>query len=63
MTGPQLRRTRRQLGLTQVGLATALGVTSTTVARWERGESGISEPVARLVRILVAQRAPRPKEE
>ena len=52
MTGDELRRLRRRLGLTQVQLAERLGVTSTSVARWERGERAISEPVARLVRLL-----------
>jgi transcriptional regulator with XRE-family HTH domain len=61
MTGPQLRRIRKQLGLTQVALAERIGVTSTSLARWERGEIGISEPVARLVQLL-AQQTPRPKE-
>jgi DNA-binding transcriptional regulator YiaG len=62
MTGKALRRLRRQLGLTQVGLAKLLGVTSTSVARWEQGRVGISEPVARLVTLL-AQQTPRPKEK
>ena len=61
VTGPQLRRIRKQLGLTQVALAERIGVTSTSVARWERSEIGISEPVARLVKLL-AQQTPRPKE-
>ena len=33
-----LRERRQQLGLTQAGLASALGVAANTVARWERGE-------------------------
>jgi transcriptional regulator with XRE-family HTH domain len=62
MTGPRLRQLRRQLGLTQVALARAIGMTSTSVARYERGEVPIPEPVARLVTLL-AQQAPRPKEK
>ena len=36
---------RRRLGLTQKALADAVGVKPNTVARWERGELGISEPM------------------
>lgn len=53
MTGEELRRIRQRLGLTQARLAERLAVTSTTVARWERGEVPIREPMARLVRLLV----------
>ena len=54
MTGEELRRIRKGLGLTQVQLAERLGVTSTSVARWERDEVGIGEPVARLTRLLAS---------
>lgn len=46
MRGADLRRRRTDLGLSQAALAARLGVTSTTVARWERGERSISLPVA-----------------
>jgi DNA-binding transcriptional regulator YiaG len=62
MTGPQLRRIRHQLGLTQVDFAKLIGTTSTSVARWERGAVGISEPVSKLVKIL-GQRTPRRREK
>ena len=42
--GADLRRRRRALGLTQVELAEHLGVSPNTVARWERGELGVSRP-------------------
>ena len=54
MTPTELRRIRKALGLTQEGLAKALGVGQNAVARWETGARGISEPVARLVRLLHA---------
>ena len=38
MTGPDIRAARARLGMTQAALSQALGVTSTTIARWERGE-------------------------
>jgi DNA-binding CsgD family transcriptional regulator/transcriptional regulator with XRE-family HTH domain len=40
----ELRDRRRDLGLTQVALARALGVSANTVARWERGELRIAQP-------------------
>jgi transcriptional regulator with XRE-family HTH domain len=57
MTGAALRNRRKALGMTQRELAQALGVTSNTVARYERDESGIPEPVARLV-MLIAPKTP-----
>ncbi len=38
MTGAEIREARARLGLTQVQLADALGVSPNTLARWERGE-------------------------
>ena len=52
MTGQQLRQTRQRLGLTQAALAERLGVSPNTVARWERNEVPIREPMARLIRFL-----------
>lgn len=52
MTGPELRAVRQKLKLTQRGMADRLGVSWNTVARWERGEQRIPEPVARLARFL-----------
>ncbi len=60
MKGDELRQVRERLGLTQKGLGEKLGVHTNTVARWERNEVGISEPAARLVRLLLKQRT-RPK--
>lgn len=52
MKGKLLKNRRKQLGMTQVELAAALGVAPNTVARYERDESGIPEPVARLVMLI-----------
>jgi DNA-binding transcriptional regulator YiaG len=52
MTGKEFKQKRRTLALTQLQLAAELGVTVTAVARWERGERKISEPVARLLTLL-----------
>jgi len=53
MTGQELKDHRKRLGVTQAQLAERLGVTANALARWERGERRIAEPVARLVRLLV----------
>ena len=42
MNGIEIRALRTRLGLTQKALAEIVGVNSNTVARWERGELGIS---------------------
>ena len=55
MNGEQLRKIRKGLHWTQAELAKKVGVTVTTLARWERNEVGISEPAARWVKML-AQR-------
>ena len=63
MTGQELRRLRRVLGLTQVALAHLVGVSANSIARQERGEMGIKEPLARLIQLLaqthVSRRKPR----
>jgi len=56
MNGKELRRIRKQLELTQVQLAEKLGINPNSVARQERGEIGISEPVARLVKMISKQK-------
>jgi DNA-binding transcriptional regulator YiaG len=56
VTGRELHSIRQKLALTQAALAEAIGVTSNTVARWERGEMAISEPAARLLEKLAEER-------
>jgi transcriptional regulator with XRE-family HTH domain len=56
MNGKQLRSLRRKLELTQKQLAEKLAVSSNTVARWERDEVPIREPIARLIRMTAARR-------
>jgi len=59
MTGGEIRALRGKLGWTQMALAEAIGVTSNTVARWERGEMAISEPAARLLQKIAAEQRSR----
>jgi DNA-binding XRE family transcriptional regulator len=54
MTGPQLRQHRKRLGLTQKQMAKQLGLHWNSLARMERDEIGISEPVVKLVRMILA---------
>ena len=51
--GSELRRLRTRAGLTQAALAAKLGVAPNTVARWERNERAITEPMTRLIRVTV----------
>jgi DNA-binding transcriptional regulator YiaG len=59
MTGVEIRALREKLGWTQMALAEAVGVTSNTVARWERGEMVISEPASRLLQKIAAEEKSR----
>src|SRR3990167_9401839 len=54
MTAKELRQIRKRLGLTQKELAERVGISPNSLAMQERGEIGISEPVARLVRLIGA---------
>ncbi len=56
MTGKQFRRMRQALDLTQVQLAREMGVTSNSVALWERGERPIRQSMARLLTLLTVLR-------
>lgn len=61
MTGEELRRIRKRLGLTQQQLAERLAVHSNSVARWERDEMPIRELTARLVRLLAKMPPGKPR--
>lgn len=47
--GQRIRESRRQLGLTQAGLAERLGVTQPAVAQWEKGDTSPNPAVQRLL--------------
>jgi DNA-binding transcriptional regulator YiaG len=52
MRGTDVRRLRKQLGLTQAKFARLLGVHRVTVARWELGAE-VKAPMAKLIRMIV----------
>jgi putative transcriptional regulator len=52
MKGSELRRIRTKMGLTQKQFAEKVSVTQNTVARWERDEVRITEPMVKLIKIL-----------
>lgn len=49
-TGSQLRLWRRHRGLTQQELAASLGVSASTIGRWERGDSALHPDIRALFR-------------
>jgi transcriptional regulator with XRE-family HTH domain len=53
MIGAELKRCRERLRLTQAAMAKQIGVHSNSLARMERDNMTISEPVAKLVRLIV----------
>jgi transcriptional regulator with XRE-family HTH domain len=52
MIGKELKAIRRRLGWSQQQLADAAGVWRNSIARQERGEMGIKESLARLLRLI-----------
>jgi transcriptional regulator with XRE-family HTH domain len=54
MNGKQLRAIRTKLGWTQAEMAKELRSKPNTVARWERDERGITEPMAKLIETVYA---------
>jgi DNA-binding transcriptional regulator YiaG len=57
----EVRRVRNGLGLTQSQFAELLGVHLVTVKKWETGAQGMRAPVERLIKLLAAKEATRPK--
>ena len=57
MTGDELREMRKAAGLTQAALAERLGVRQSAIYRWEQGQRGISEPMARLIGYMLTEGA------
>jgi DNA-binding transcriptional regulator YiaG len=52
MTGEELKKIRKRLGLTQVEFAALVGVAPNSIARQERGEMGIRGPLAKLTQLF-----------
>lgn len=61
MTGAELLAARATLGLTQGGLATALGVGRRTIQQYEADDRAIPELVARVVRVAVTDQTLLPR--
>jgi DNA-binding transcriptional regulator YiaG len=59
MRPERIRALRAKLRLSQMKFAALVGVTSNTVARWERGELGLSGTSAKLLDKLAEDRAIR----
>jgi transcriptional regulator with XRE-family HTH domain len=55
MTGKELKRIRERLDWSQQKLADAAGVARNSIARQERGELGIKESLARLIRLIATE--------
>jgi predicted transcriptional regulator len=56
MRPQELKKIRKQLGLTQKQLAERVGIAPNSIARQERGELGIRESQARLLRMIAQQK-------
>lgn len=57
LDGAEVRFLRKELDLSQNGLAVLLGVDTQTVARWEKGQSDVPGPADRLIRALYREQA------
>ena len=56
MTGEQLRRIRRQRGMTQEDLALALEIGRSAVAKMETGVAAITPSRAKMIRLVLKMR-------
>jgi DNA-binding transcriptional regulator YiaG len=52
VTGSEVRKIRKRLGLSQADFGKLVGVIYVTVSRWETGATRIPEPTAKLIRLL-----------
>ena len=57
MTGAGLRRLRRQVEMTQAELAVAVGVTVTSISRWETGRYKIRQESQIALATVIRKRA------
>jgi DNA-binding transcriptional regulator YiaG len=53
LRGTEIRFLRRQLDMSQASLAELIGVTSHSLALWEKGEAPITSPADKLLRLMV----------
>lgn len=58
LKGAEIKALRERLGMPQVEFARLLGVAPNTVARWERGELGLSHSTAKLFSVLKGWSSP-----
>lgn len=57
LNGKEVRFLRKEMDLTQAELASLLGVTDQSVARWEKDQAPLRPPAASLLRVLFAEHA------
>lgn len=58
LTGPEIRFLRKHLGLAGCDFADRMGVSASTVSRWEAGKQKIGPSNDRLLRMMVAYEEP-----
>lgn len=63
MKGREVKAIRDARGESQAAFARVVGVTETTVWRWENGISPVSRPIATLLRTLAAVTPPALSEK
>ena len=62
MTKQEIKQIRKRLGWSQERLARELGLSFSTISRWERGESNPSPAAQRLLNQLIQSVSPEPKK-
>ena len=55
LNGKEIRFLRHEMDLSQSRMAALLGVDEQTVARWEKGQAGVSGPADKMIRLLYAE--------